>query len=155
MKWLDYKKIRRPACRIWFTWAIVTTKAVNKWSKIRCKTLRVPSILPVKSLRNWWQSIMHLKVQREVAHRESLVLVKAYSDKDIAKQWSVRSPYSKLAHVISLRAKNVEPLSIIPMHGMIIINQRLKNRKTGRLLATCFVTWLMQSMYMIRITIAS
>ena len=103
---------------------------------------------------------MHLKVQLVVALRESAVLAKAYRDSDIVKLWSVKSPYSMSAHVISLQTKiriasNVVPCNIILMRIMIIINQRIVNLRTERLQATCFATWLMQSMYMIRIMTAS
>ena len=45
MKSLDWGRIRRLACLTWSTSAIATTKAANKWSKIRIKTHRVSSIL--------------------------------------------------------------------------------------------------------------
>ena len=94
---------------------------------------------------------MHQKVQLEVALRESAVLAKAYRDNDIVKQWSVRSPFNKLAHVISLQTR------IVAQPSIILINDKREgnNSKIGQLLATCYVTWLTQFTYMIRIMTAS
>ena len=152
MKSLDCnKKIQKLACLTWFTLAIVIIKAANRWSKIHNRTLRVPSSpIIVKSPRKWWQSIVHLKGLHE-ALRESVGWAKAYNDRDIAKLWSVRSPYSKLAHVISLQTR------IVAQPSIILINDKREgnNSKIGQLQATCFAIWLTQFTYMIRTMTAS